>query len=392
MEATTASLVWLIPLAAIISWWLGRRSVRQSNNSSIVQRISPEYFKGLNYLLNEQPDKAIEVFVKMIEVDSETVETHLALGNLFRRRGEVDRAIRIHQNLIARPTLSREERAIALLELGIDYMRSGLFDRAENLFKELLESGIHSIQAYKELLNIYQQEQDWNNAIVTARRLEEASGEKRSDIIAQFYCEKAEQMHQEGNYRAMKDNLRKAISIDPDCARASMIEADYLFKNDKFKQAIKLYKRIEYQDKALLPEVIQPLLSCYKLVNNKEEFIRYLHRIVDEYGSITSILVLAELIAEKEGTEVAVRFITREVKKHPTVKGVDRLIEYALSRADGSSRDSLISIKELTARLIKDRSMYKCTSCGFDAKQLHWQCPSCKHWSSIKPVYGLEGE
>ncbi len=390
MEADSALLVWLIPLAAIVSWWLGRRSVKQ--NQAGIQRISPEYFKGLNYLLNEQPDKAIEVFVKMIEVDSETVETHLALGNLFRRRGEVDRAIRIHQNLIARPTLSREERSIALLELGIDYMRSGLFDRAENLFNELIESGMHSVLAYRELLNIYQQEKEWDNAIVTARRLEQSSGQKCNTIIAQFYCEKAEQMLQAGNIKSMKDNLQKALSIDPDCARASMIEADYLFKNGKFKQAIKLYKRIERQDFALMPEVIQPLLTCYKEIDKKEEFIRYLHEVVSKYGNITSILVLAELIAEKEGTAEAVRFITRELKKHPTVKGVDRLIEYALAQAEGTTRDSLVSIKELTARLIKDRSMYKCNNCGFDAKVLHWQCPSCKHWSTIKPVYGLEGE
>ena len=391
MEAGTASLVWLLPLAAVVSWWLGRRSVKQ-NQSDFVQRISPEYFKGLNYLLNEQPDKAIEVFVKMIEVDSETVETHLALGNLFRRRGEVDRAIRIHQNLIARPTLSREERSIALLELGIDYMRSGLFDRAENLFNELLESGMHSVLAYKELLNIYQQEKEWDKAIVTARRLEQSSGQKYNTIIAQFYCEKAEQMLQAGNIKGMKENLHKALSMDPDCARASMIEADYLFRNGKFKQAIKLYKRVERQDHELMPEVTLPLLSCYKEINNKEEFIRYLQEVVSKNGSITSILVLAELIAEKEGTTEAVRFITRELKKHPTVKGVDRLIEYALAQAEGTTRESLVSIKELTARLIKDRPMYKCNYCGFDAKVLHWQCPSCKHWNSIKPVYGLEGE
>jgi len=391
MEASAASLVWLIPVAAVVSWWLGRRSVKNGNPGTH-HRISPEYFKGLNFLLNEQPDKAIEVFLRMIEVDSETVETHLALGNLFRRRGEVDRAIRIHQNLIARPTLTRDQRAIALLELGIDYMRSGLFDRAENLFNELLESGTHSVQAYHELLNIYQQEQEWDDAIITARRLEEATGQKQNTIIAHFYCEKAEQMRRDGNIKAMKDNLRKALSIDPDCARASMIEANYLFRNEKYKQAIKLYKRVEKQDPHLVPEVMAPLLKCYTEIDNKDEFMKYLHRIVNDYGSISSILVLAELIAEKEGTEEAVVFITSEIKKHPTVKGVDRLIEYALAQAEGSTRDSLISIKELTARLIRDRAIYKCNDCGFDAKLLHWQCPSCKHWSSIKPVYGLEGE
>ena len=138
----------LLPVAAYSGWWTAKRTLRRSENG-FQRRLHPEYFKGLNYVLNEQPDKAIEVFIKMLEVDSETVETHLALGNLFRRRGEVDRAIRIHQNLIARPTLGQEERALALLELGMDYMRSGLLDRAEGLFLELVEDGYYTVQALR---------------------------------------------------------------------------------------------------------------------------------------------------------------------------------------------------------------------------------------------------
>ena len=189
---------------------LGKSKNNQSSSS-----IYPEYFKGLNFVLNEQPDKAIEVFIRMLEVDSETVETHLALGNLFRRRGEVDRAIRIHQNLIARPTLDRDQRAHALLELGMDYMRLGLLDRAEGLFLELVESDLHLNQAYTELLEIYQQEKDWENAINIARKLELISGKSLNPVIAQFYCERAESALLEGNMRVVKENIRRAISFYP---------------------------------------------------------------------------------------------------------------------------------------------------------------------------------
>ena len=390
MESYWTSLIWLLPLCAIISWWLGRLSVKQ--NDSSVRRIHPEYFKGLNYVLNEQPDKAIEVFIKMLEVDSETVETHLALGNLFRRRGEVDRAIRIHQNLIARPTLTREERSVALLELGIDYMRSGLFDRAESLFNELVESGSHSVQAYSELLDIYQQEKDWDNAIITARRLEFVSGEKMNPVIAHFYCEIAEEMRNAGEEKSVRDNINKALSIDPDCVRASMLEAELLQENAKYKQAIKVYKRIEKQDPEYLSEVIVPMQVCYRNLDNLDEYIEYLHDIVSHHGGISAIKMLAELIAEKQGEAEAVKFMTAELKKHPTVTGVDHLIQYALTQAQGSSRESLISIKELTGKLLKTRTPYKCCQCGFDAKSMHWQCPSCKNWNTIKPVSGLEGE
>ncbi len=193
MEINWMIIIWLLPVAAFSGWLYGRRC-NSPSGTAYNDRLHPEYFKGLNYVLNEQPDKAIEVFVKMLEVDSETVETHLALGNLFRRRGEVDRAIRIHQNLIARPNLNREQRSLALLELGMDYMRSGLFDRAESLFIELVEIDLYTVAAFTELLDIYQQEKDWGNAIKMARRLELSSGRSLKKNIAHFYCEQASKL------------------------------------------------------------------------------------------------------------------------------------------------------------------------------------------------------
>jgi len=208
------NLLWLLlPVAALSGWWIGWRT-RNSKIKHTSKLLHPEYFKGLNFVLNEQPDKAIEVFIRMLEVDSETVETHLALGNLFRRRGEVDRAIRIHQNLIARPTLSREQRTHAVLELGMDYMRSGLLDRAEGLFLELIDSGSHLNQAYTELLEVYQQEKDWERAINIARKLEAVSVDSSSSIIAQFYCEGADAALKEGNVRVVKEQLRRAMRFD----------------------------------------------------------------------------------------------------------------------------------------------------------------------------------
>jgi lipopolysaccharide biosynthesis regulator YciM len=391
MEAHWTTLIWMLPVAAIVSWWLGRMSVRK-NDASNLRRIHPEYFKGLNYVLNEQPDKAIEVFIRMLEVDSETVETHLALGNLFRRRGEVDRAIRIHQNLIARPTLSRDERSVAMLELGMDYMSSGLFDRAENLFREVVESGSHITYAYTELLDIYQQEKEWDKAINTARRLENVSGKRFNRIIAHFYCEKAEELRSKGELQEVRDNLHKAISIDPECARASILEAELLLEEGKYKQAIKTYKRIEKQNPDYLSEVISPISVCYRNLGEIDELLHYLEEMVTRHGDITSMLVLSELIAEKDGHEAAIEFITRELKKHPTIRGVDHLIQYAVAKTNGSTRDSLLSIKELTDRLIRNSPVYKCNKCGFDAKFLHWQCPSCKQWGTLKPVYGVEFE
>ncbi|MEE9551435.1 MAG: lipopolysaccharide assembly protein LapB [Gammaproteobacteria bacterium] len=391
MEFDWTIFIWLLPIAAFSGWLWGRRSLKFAETDSL-RRIHPEYFKGLNYVLNEQPDKAIEVFIKMLEVDSETVETHLALGNLFRRRGEVDRAIRIHQNLIARPTLDKEQRALALLELGMDYMRSGLLDRAESLFKELVETGSHTVQAYTELLEIYQQEQDWEDAINTARKLEFASGTILNSTIAQYYCEQAEVLRLQEQNKAARENLRKALSIDPKCARASLIEASMLHNSGKAKHAIKAYQRIEKQDPEYIQEAVTPMLECYRELNKLNEYMEYLHDVVNMHGGITPMLMLTGLIAEQRGEKEAVKYITIELKKRPTVRGVDRLIEYVLAQAEGDSKDSLITIKDLTGKLLKDRSIYKCNHCGFDAKSLHWQCPSCKNWNTVKPLHGVEGE
>jgi lipopolysaccharide biosynthesis regulator YciM len=386
------ALLWLLlPLAALSGWWAARRSIKTAASEG-QQGMHPEYFKGLNFVLNEQPDKAIEVFIKMLEVDSETVETHLALGNLFRRRGEVDRAIRIHQNLIARPTLDRDQRAMALLELGMDYMRSGLLDRAEGLFKELVETGSHSIQAFSELLEIYQQEKDWDNAINTARKLELTSGKSLNPMIAQFYCEQADSNLLQGDLKGAKDNIRRALNIDPECVRASLIEAEIAANAGRMKQALKAYKRVEVQDPEYIPEVVLPLRECYRNLNKLDEFMEYLRKIIDKHGGITPLLMLTELIAEQKNEEEAVKYISAELRKRPTVKGVDRLIEYALSGAEGEARESLSMIKDLTAKLLEKHAMYKCVCCGFDAKLLHWQCPGCKSWNSVKPVHGVEGE
>ena len=384
-------LLWLLlPVAAFSGYWLGRRGPDSKNTPGAL--FHPDYFKGLNFVLNEQPDKAIEVFIRMLEVDSETVETHLALGNLFRRRGEVDRAIRIHQNLIARPKLNREQRAEALLELGMDYMRSGLLDRAEGLFLELADSNLHLAPACAELVAIYEQEKDWENAIKMARKLATASGVSQNKIIGQFYCEQAELAAAAGNLKAVRDLTRRALGFDPNCVRASLIEAKTHLSQGREKAAIRAYKRVEAQNSAYLGEIIEPLHECYRRLDRLGEFAGYLRALVGRYGGISALLTLTGLIAEQAGEDAAIRYISAELKGRPNVKGVHRLIEYTLAKSRGETHEYLKTIRQLTAQLSENRAVYKCGHCGFKGKTLHWQCPGCKCWEAIKPIFGVAGE
>ena len=212
-----------VPLAALAGWVIGRRG-GQRHGDSQVSRLSSTYFRGLNYLLNEQPDKAIELFLHIAELDKETFETQVALGHLFRRRGEVDRAIRLHQGLVNRHDLSDAQRVQALLALGEDYMKSGLLDRAETVFTELAQLDQRAPQALKHLIGIYQAERDWEKAIDNATRFEDVTGEPMGKLIGQFECELAERFRGAGKLEEARAAIARAYQADAMSVRAGIIE------------------------------------------------------------------------------------------------------------------------------------------------------------------------
>jgi lipopolysaccharide biosynthesis regulator YciM len=381
----------LLPVAAISGWLLGKR---QKPNTSVIahSEIPIDYIKGLNYLLNEQPDKAIDVFIQMLDVNSETVETHLALGSLFRRRGEVDRAIRIHQNLIARPTLSAEQRMQALNELGQDYMTAGLLDRAEALFNELIGSGPHTISALHQLMDIYQQEKDWEKAIDAARTLAFKMGSSQDNVIAHYYCEMAEQELRNREPQKALKLIKKALSTDKKCARASLLEGEIEGRSGHYKAAIKAYRRIEEQDPDYIPEILAPLTNCYRQIGDIDEMVQYLQGILKRRDGISVMLCLAELLSEREGDSKAAEFIAAYLERKPSLRGMDRLIDLSLLHITDPARDKLEALKNVTSQLLVNNPVYKCEVCGFHGKTLHWHCPSCKQWNTIKPIQGVEGE
>jgi len=384
-------LLWLLlPVAAASGWFAARRS--RARAPARTAGLSSDYFKGLNYLLNEQPDKAIEVFVRMVEVDGETVETHLALGNLFRRRGEVDRAIRIHQNLIARPTLSREQRTQALLELGEDYMKAGLFDRAENLFLELIELNAHTERALRHLLDIYQQEQDWEQAIAMARRLQELTGTRMHDVIAQYYCEMADRALKERDTSQAQQHIKRALSFDRDCVRASMLQGELELQHGDCKAAVRAYRRVVDQDIEYISEIIAPLRRCYLDMGNRPAFMAFLREIVQRCDAISPMLALVAEVRDQEGEDRAGDLMVEHLRRRPSVRGLNWLIEQNLAHSTGEARDDMRILHDLTTQLLQDKAVYACHQCGFTGKQLHWQCPSCKSWNTIKPIQGVVGE
>ncbi len=381
----------LLPVAAASGWLLARR---QMDNALVKDKksLSRDYFRGLNYLLNEQQDKAIEVFIRMVEVDTETVETHLALGNLFRRRGEVDRAIRIHQNIIARPTLSKQQRAQALFELGQDYMGAGLLDRAENLFLELIDIGEHLPIALQQLGVIYEGEKDWEKAINIARKIEGVTGKRTNKVIAHYYCEMADEAILKKDEGLARKMIKRAISMDDGCVRASILLGNIESQRGDCKAAIKAFKHIEQQDADYLHEIITPVQRCYQSLGKTKELKNYLIELLHRHKGITTSLALADLIKEEKGEREAVVFLIEQMRQRPSVRGLEHLIELNMIHTDGQAKDNMNILKDLVRDLLQDQPIYRCSMCGFTGKSIHWHCPSCKSWSSVKPIHGVVGE
>ncbi len=373
-------LLLLLPIAAL-SGWLSARSHFKHQRASQKNAFDPEYFKGLNFLLNEQPDKAIDVFIKLLEVNSETVETHLALANLFRRRGETDRAIRIHQNLIARPTLTPPQRDQALVELGLDYMNAGVLDRAESLFLELLTKPSPPIQAYKQLQRIYEQEKDWPQAIEMAKKIQKLNPDEMGQIIAQFYCELATQHRHTTNKSFMF--LKQANHYDANCVRAMLLEADLHIAARNYRKAIKCLLHIEQQNHHYLAEALPQLLTCYQQLNNLPSFEKWLNYLLTRHPNLTSArLMLTQVTQLQHGSQAAQNYLHKQLHSHPSVEGLHALI----SLGEPSNPILVPLIRDITSTMIRHGDRYTCQHCGFSGKTMHWHCPGCKRWGTIKPT------
>lgn len=386
MSFDALDLLWLLlPLAAASGWLAARLDHRRREKNPGLD-LSAAYLRGLNFLLNEQPDKAIEIFIHMLEVNSETVETHLALGNLFRRRGEVERAIRIHQNLIARPTLDKEQRTLALMELAQDYLKAGLLDRAENLFLELAEVRTHSEQALNHLRSIYQQERDWEKAIPVARRLARISGKNLDDVVAQYYCELAEQANAKGDRARARELLDRALDTDRRCVRASILLGDVEAAQGRHRQAIAAWREIEKQDARYLGEVAGRIATSYRALGDEAGLHTFFSEALSRHKSTALALVFAQVIKERDGIKAAEKFVVEWLRHRPNVHGLHQLIELNMLETSGRAHEDLSLLKTIIEGLRAQHQGYACGECGFRGRSLHWVCPGCNRWNTVRPL------
>lgn len=375
---------WLLLLFAGVAGWFLAQIFYKSRSKP---KIPGEYLKGLNYLLNEQPDKALEVFIDLVDVDTETVETHLVLGNMFRRRGEVDRAIRIHQNLIARPTLEVIDKSTALLELAKDYLKAGLLDRAESLLNDVIDIGLQTDEAYPLLLGLYEQEKEWSMAIETTKKLEKVKGKKMNHITAHYYCELSEAaLEINGNdENEAKKLAKKALSYDKNCARASVLLGHIAMHEENYRSAIKFYIAVARQKPEYLPEVFLNLREAFLCQNDYQGFKQFLFSIKD---SSLSGLTLSNLLENMDEDDAEKKMILDWLleKSKLSLLEVNGFLKSKNYEHESISEIGLSKIQESVEQFISDRSTHQCKQCGFHGKLLYWQCPSCHSWGTVVPI------
>ena len=295
---STFLLAGLLLVVAAAGWAFARFwDFRRDDSPS--KPISADYLRGLNLVLNRQTDEALELFVRMAKVDDETLETHFALGHLFRRRGEVDRAIRVHQNLLARPNLSEAQRHQALYSLARDFLGAGLFGRAEKLFAELRSSPTMGSDALRNLADIYERESDWIQAIEARRKLEALTGEKSAEV-AHYYCELAERARLDGDPDLARQHLKNSVKSASGALRGTLIRAALAREDENFPQAIQLYRQLISADRRLMAEVLPLLAAACRDTGRDAEFERYLQSLVSKDESVAREIAYAAILNELE--------------------------------------------------------------------------------------------
>ncbi|MDN7177926.1 lipopolysaccharide assembly protein LapB [Caballeronia sp. SEWSISQ10-4 2] len=375
---------WLlvIPIAFALGWMASRYDLKTllSENANLPR----SYFRGLNFLLNEQHDKAIDAFIEVAKLDPETIELHFALGNLFRRRGETDRAIRVHQNLLSRSDLPVAERDHALFELGQDFLKAGLLDRAEETFRSL-EAGEYALGAQRALLTIYEIEKDWKKSIATAGRIEEMGAASLEKEVAQFHCELAQEALQRKNPAEAREELKLALAANPDNVRATILVGDVDAAGGDLESAIACWRRVEAQNAAYLPLVAEKLVQAYTQLGRTDEGVDLLVDYVNRYPSNDLLDVAFKHVAELRGLDAAHTLARHQMQTSPNVAGMTRLLEAQVATAEEPRRSELELMRTLVKQRTKNLPRYTCQNCGFRARLFYWQCPGCSGWETYAP-------
>ena len=375
-----------------IGWFLGRREaikvgVMLAPHASAIDK---QYFIGLNYLLNEQPDEAIETFIRALEVNPETVETHIAIGKLFCQRGDVERAIKVHQNLLARPNLTALQADRVQFELARDYLAVGLHHRAERLLNELVETSTSlRAEVLADLVRIHERERDWPQAVAVGRRLVKER-ESFAVTLAHYHCELAREALARSEVPQARRDLLDALSCQRENVRAMLMLAELELGQGRDAEARKWLRRLALHDADFVPQAL-PLL--HKLAaRGALDLLAYLDEVLDnsQPPMMATVLAKAEELNKRSGISAASKHVLVYLQQQPSLSGLLYLIDLHKDSVEPRGYANLMILRGIVEALLVDKHKYRCHACGFSGRQLHWQCPTCHGWSTIRPLKGRE--
>lgn len=385
LELSNLFLLALFFSAVVIGWILGRQH-KSSSHRQQKATLGQDYFQGLNYLLNDDPGRATDSFVKILESHPDSIESQIALGNMFRHKGEVNRAIRLHQDVIAKPSISANQRASALLALAQDYMSAGLYDRAERLFLDLYQNHDNKSYTLGYLHTLYQRQRDWVKAISVAEKLNTEPDKNMHINIAYYYCELAEKVMSKNNYDLARYYVQCALKNDKNCARANMIAGRVAQSKAEYQDAIYAYQTILQQDPDYLPEILSELCACYEAIDNLNGYAAFLKQCLATYFNLNIALAFSEILLRKQGGKEAERFMMNQLRQRPSLRGLQKLLEHHIAAKGGKTKQDILILQDFISSLIKDKPAYDCRNCGYRYLTIHWQCPSCEHWGTVRPI------
>lgn len=376
----------LLPVAAGFGYYSAFRSRKKQAKEQRLGRLRDSYLSSLSHIANENPDKAVDLFVNNIEVDTDTIETHLAIGKLFRRRGELDRAIRVHQNIVGQNQLGKQLKYQALLALATDYLNAGVLDRAEDLFLELIETGYESRECLHNLLYIYQQEKAWQQAVDIAQRYSGLLNQDGKISLAHYYCQLASLDQEQGQQEAAYKKLRKAMYYYPDCIRANLLVVDFLVAREQYRSAWRHLQKIKDKQPEWLTEVLPRLQTVYAAMGRSDLLINYLQDMLMCYPHIPALDVLLELIRQYHGDQAALSYARSHLQRQYGHNAILNFVYLKTAVSEVASEDWLI-VQQCLQSLHHAKDQFRCVHCGFKLSALHWQCPSCHYWETVKPTY-----
>ncbi len=393
MDGIIGWLPWLF-LAAVGIFALGWLGARYDTKRLLSEsRVLPQsYFKGLNFLLNEQPDQALEALIEAGKQHPEAIELQFALGSLFRRRGEVDRALRVHKELSERSGLTGQQHATALYETALDYHRSGLLDHAEKILCDLLDKHAGSehlqMQVLKLLLNLYEQERNWRRAIDIARMLDSDVPQLKRQYgskIANFLCESAIETRAANQPLEAWQLLERALVENPGCVRANLLRGEWQAKDGKHQDAIVTWTKITEQDPTYLGLAADSLLASFDAQGQSQQGLAELRQLQQQHPGLDLLNALFKATLASSGPQAAYQLVKDDLRHHPTLVGLDRLLEAQVLAAPENEKPELAMLSALVHAHASRLAVYLCKGCGFKAKQFYWHCPACGGWDTFPP-------